>query len=58
MHVIVLYHDTPPPTEIYANNHKAIREFAQKYQIQNFYDVNAGICHQILPEEGFALHPQ
>ena len=55
MHVIVLDHATPPPTEIYATNHQMIREFARRHRIKNFYDLNVGICHQVLPEEGFAL---
>ncbi len=55
MHVIVLDHATPPPTETYAANQKIIREFVQRHGIKNFYDVNVGICHQVLPEEGFTL---
>ena len=55
MHVIILDHATPAPTEQYALNHKIIREFVKKYGIPHFYDVNTGICHQVLSEEGFAL---
>jgi len=55
IHVIVLDHATPAPTEKYAQNHKVVREFVKKYGISNFYDINTGICHQVLPEEGFAL---
>jgi len=58
IHVIVLDHGTPAPTEQHALNHKIIREFVKKYGIANFYDVNIGICHQVLPEEGFALPGQ
>ncbi len=58
IHVIVLDHATPAPTEQYALNHKIVREFVKKYRIPNFYDVNVGICHQVLPEEGFALPGQ
>jgi 3-isopropylmalate/(R)-2-methylmalate dehydratase large subunit len=58
IHVIVLDHATPAPTEEYALNHKIVREFVRKYNIPNFYDVNQGICHQVLPEEGFALPGQ
>jgi 3-isopropylmalate/(R)-2-methylmalate dehydratase large subunit len=58
IHVIVLDHATPAPTEEYALNHKIVREFVRKYNIPNFYDVNLGICHQVLPEEGFALPGQ
>ena len=55
IHVIILDHATPAPTEQYALNHKIIREFVREYDIPHFYDVNTGICHQVLPEEGFAL---
>lgn len=58
IHVIILDHATPAPTEQYALNHKIVREFVKKYGIPNFYDVNVGICHQVLPEEGFALPGQ
>jgi len=54
-HVIILDHMTPAPNELSAANHKSVREFVKTYGIKNFYDVNTGICHQVLPEEGFAL---
>jgi homoaconitate hydratase family protein len=54
-HVIVLDHCTPAATEKYAVNHKTIREFAARQGIENFFDVNRGICHQVMCEEGFAL---
>ena len=54
-HVIILDHMTPAPSELSAANHQSIREFVKAYGIKNFYDVNTGICHQVLPEEGFAL---
>jgi 3-isopropylmalate/(R)-2-methylmalate dehydratase large subunit len=55
MHVIVLDHCSPAANEKFATNHKEIREFVDKQGIEHFYDVSAGICHQILPEQGFAL---
>jgi len=54
-HVIILDHLTPASSELSAGNHRSVREFVKAYGIKNFYDVNAGICHQVLPEEGFAL---
>jgi homoaconitase/3-isopropylmalate dehydratase large subunit len=51
IHVIVLDHATPAPTEQYALNHKIVREFVKEYGIPHFYDVNMGICHQVLMEE-------
>jgi homoaconitate hydratase family protein len=54
-HVIVLDHCSPAANATYAENHKIVREFVEKQGIENFYDVNKGICHQVLTEEGFAL---
>ena len=53
--VIVLDHTVPASQEKYAQNHKEIREFVQMNGIRRFYDVGVGICHQVLPEKGFAL---
>jgi homoaconitate hydratase family protein len=53
--VIVLDHIVPAADEKYAQNHKSIREFVAAQGILNFFDINAGICHQVLPEQGFAL---
>jgi len=53
--VIVLDHIVPASDEKYAQNHKSIREFVAEQGIPHFFDINAGICHQVLPEQGFAL---
>lgn len=53
--IIPLDHCVPAATESYAFNHKQIREFVSKQQIQHFYDINTGICHQVLPEKGHVL---
>ncbi len=53
--VIVLDHTVPASTEKYALGHKEIREFVSLQGISNFYDAGVGICHQVLPEKGFAL---
>ncbi len=53
--VVVLDHTVPAATEKYALGHKEIREFVQKQGIEHFYDAGVGICHQVLPEKGFAL---
>ncbi len=53
--VIILDHTVPAPTEVEASNHKLIREFVKKQGITNFYDINNGICHQVLSEKGYAL---
>jgi 3-isopropylmalate/(R)-2-methylmalate dehydratase large subunit len=54
-HVIVLDHCVPAADAKYAANHKKIREFVEAQGIPYFYDINRGICHQVLPEEGFAV---
>jgi len=53
--VIPLDHCVPAATEKYATNHKEIREFVREQKIKNFYDINTGICHQVLPEKGHVL---
>lgn len=53
--VIPLDHCVPAATEKYAANHKEIREFVQEQKIKNFYDINSGVCHQVLPEKGHIL---
>ena len=53
--VVVLDHTVPASEEKYAQNHKEIREFVAANGIERFYDVGVGICHQVLPEKGFAL---
>ncbi len=55
-HVIILDHCVPPADEKYALNHKEIREFVQEFGIKNFFDIDAGVCHQVLLEKGF-VHP-
>jgi 3-isopropylmalate/(R)-2-methylmalate dehydratase large subunit len=57
-HVIVLDHCVPAASEKYAQNHKDVREFVAAQGIRNFYDVNHGVCHQVLPEHGHALPGQ
>ena len=53
--VIPLDHCVPAASEKYASNHKTIREFVQEQKIENFYDINTGVCHQVLPEKGHVL---
>ncbi len=50
--VIILDHRVPANTIKTAEAHKRIREFVSKYKIKNFYDINYGICHQVMIEEG------
>ncbi|MBU7033534.1 MAG: 3-isopropylmalate dehydratase large subunit [Theionarchaea archaeon] len=50
--VIPIDHCTPAASEDYAVNHKLIREFVKEQNISHFYDIKAGVCHQVLPEKG------
>jgi len=50
--VIILDHRVPANTIKTAEGHKAIREFVKQNGIENFYDINYGICHQVMIEEG------
>lgn len=50
--VIPIDHCAPAANEDYAKNHKIIREFVKEQGITNFYDIKAGVCHQVLPEKG------
>jgi 3-isopropylmalate/(R)-2-methylmalate dehydratase large subunit len=50
--VLILDHVAPPSSVNAARVHKAIREFAEEQGIPHLYDVNSGVCHQVLPEYG------
>ncbi|MEN6457727.1 MAG: 3-isopropylmalate dehydratase large subunit [Thermoguttaceae bacterium] len=54
LHVVVLDHVVPASTEKDAENHKAIRQYVARYGVQHFFDVGAGVCHQIMVERGLA----
>jgi len=49
---IVLDHIAPAKTEKNASDHEKSRNFAKKYGIRKFYDVDAGIAHLVLMEAG------
>ena len=50
--VILFDHRVPAESEKTAATHQRIRQFVLQQGIKNFYDMKAGICHQILPEHG------
>ncbi len=52
---IALDHAVPPPDEKKAANHKKIRHFVKEQNIKYFYDCGAGICHQLLAQEGHVV---
>jgi len=51
--VMVLDHVAPPSSVNSARVHNVIRDFVRAQEMKNFFDVNSGICHQVLPEHGF-----
>jgi len=50
----ILDHWIPAPTINAAQMHQDCREFAKKYNFVHNMGINKGICHQVLPEMGFA----
>ncbi|MCU0860723.1 MAG: 3-isopropylmalate dehydratase large subunit [Methanomassiliicoccales archaeon] len=53
-YAIVIDHNAPSPMESVSNLHKQMREFA-KEQGSILYDVGEGVCHVLVPENGYAL---
>jgi len=51
--VFILDHWVPSPTIQAANMHQRAKNFAKKYKFQNLLGENKGICHTVLPEQGF-----
>ncbi len=48
---LVIDHASPAPNERVANLHKMMRDFARQQGLK-LYDVGAGICHQLMVENG------
>ena len=48
----IMDHYAPAPTIKAAENQKKMREFAKEQGIKHFFDINRGVCHQVMPEEG------
>ncbi len=53
--IIPFDHYTPAHTDTGAKLHQGIRQWVKEQGITNFFDIGEGICHQMLPENGFAL---
>lgn len=53
--IIPFDHIVPANNETAAKLQKSIRQWVKEQGIANFFDVGEGICHQVLPEQGFAL---
>lgn len=48
----VFDHYAPSPTLKSAQIHKEMRQFVQEQGLTHHFDINAGICHQVMPEAG------
>jgi 3-isopropylmalate/(R)-2-methylmalate dehydratase large subunit len=58
---IIFDHRVPAESSKTAGNQKKIRDFVSKQGISRFHDIRGdegGICHQILPENGYVLPGQ
>jgi homoaconitate hydratase family protein len=58
---LIFDHRVPAESAKTATNQKRIREFAAQQGIKKFHDIRGdegGICHQILPENGYILPGQ
>ncbi len=53
--IIPFDHIVPANNETAAKLQQGIRQWIKEQGITNFFDVGDGICHQVLPEHGFAL---
>jgi 3-isopropylmalate/(R)-2-methylmalate dehydratase large subunit len=50
--VLIFDHRVPAESVKTATGHREVRRFVKEQQIKHFYDMKAGICHQVLPERG------
>ncbi|GAB6171622.1 homoaconitase large subunit [Paradesulfitobacterium aromaticivorans] len=50
--IVILDHLVPAPHSNAAQLQRTMRDFAKREQISNYYDINAGVCHQVLVEKG------
>jgi methanogen homoaconitase large subunit len=53
--IIPFDHIAPANNETAAKLQKNIRDWIKEQGIANFFDVGEGICHQVVPEQGFAM---
>ena len=49
---ILLDHIAPATNITNASLHKQCREFSRAQNLNYFYDINSGVCHQVIPEKG------
>jgi len=50
--VAILDHVAPASTLMAATVHRDIRRWAKEQGLKHLYDVESGVCHQVLPEKG------
>lgn len=48
----VFDHYSPAPTIKSSQIHQEMREFAKDQNLSNHFDINKGVCHQVMPEAG------
>ena len=53
--VVPFDHQIPANNDVAATLQKEVREWARVQGISNFFDCGTGVCHQVFPEQGFAL---
>ncbi len=53
--IIPFDHIAPANNETAAKLQQSIRKWIKEQGITNFFDIGDGICHQVLPESGFAM---
>ena len=52
--ILIPDHYVPAKDVASAEQAKKMREFAHKYNIENYFEVGrSGVCHQLMVEEGF-----
>ena len=50
--VLLFDHRVPAESVPTATGQREVRQFVREQKIEHFYDMHAGICHQVLPERG------
>ena len=51
---MVIDHNSPAPNQGASGVQKKMRDFAREQGV-HLYDINCGICHQVIPEQGHIL---
>ena len=53
--VVPFDHIVPANNETTAELQKEVRAWVREQKISNYFDCGSGVCHQVFPEQGFAL---